>query len=712
MNHHHSFSSLEEEKIKGKIYDFKLIRRLLQYVKPYKFFFIICLVLLLFTALFDVSLPYIAKLSIDRYIVPSYIQLKFSGKDLSFEDEIKRKYIQNLIYLKEGIYLMNLSNIESEDKLLLEKRGYFSKERYFFINPSELKDNQKEKILNILGKYPDIFHKYNHSFFANLDDLKKVEKEDIRIIRSKDLEGVKFLALIFVLILILNFFFNFAYVYLLQWTGQRIMFNMRLQIFSHLLFLPLSFLEKNPVGRLVTRATNDVAAINEMYTSVLVNVLKDVFLMGGILFVMFKMNVKLTLFVLALTPLIAYISFIFRSKARDAYREIRRKIAKLNAFSQESISGIKIIQLFSQEKENFEKFKEINRENYLAALRQLIIFAVFRPLIEIISSVAIAIIVWYGGLGVINTTLTFGSLVAFLSYIQMFFSPIRDFAEKYNILQGSIAASERIFKLLDQKEEKRIMGKKILRPRGKIEFQNVWFSYNDEEWVLKDISFTVNPGERVAIVGHTGAGKTSIINLLFRFYEVKKGRILLDGVDIREVSLPFLRSQMGLVLQDIFLFSGNIESNIRLTNKEISKERVQRAIEYTNAASFIKTLPGGYKAEVQERGVTFSQGQRQLLAFSRALAFNPQILVLDEATANIDSETEALIQDALEKLLRNRTSLVIAHRLSTIKNANKILVLHKGRIVERGTHEELLRKKGYYYHLYKLQFKNLFSPVK
>jgi len=490
------------------------------------------------------------------------------------------------------------------------------------------------------------------------------------------------------------------------------MFNMRLQIFSHLLFLPLSFLEKNPVGRLVTRATNDVAAINEMYTSVLVNVLKDVFLMGGILFVMFKMNVKLTLFVLALTPLIAYISFIFRSKARDAYREIRRKIAKLNAFSQESISGIKIIQLFSQEKENFEKFKEINRENYLAALRQLIIFAVFRPLIEIISSVAIAIIVWYGGLGVINTTLTFGSLVAFLSYIQMFFSPIRDFAEKYNILQGSIAASERIFKLLDQKEEKRIMGKKILRPRGKIEFQNVWFSYNDEEWVLKDISFTVNPGERVAIVGHTGAGKTSIINLLFRFYEVKKGRILLDGVDIREVSLPFLRSQMGLVLQDIFLFSGNIESNIRLTNKEISKERVQRAIEYTNAASFIKTLPGGYKAEVQERGVTFSQGQRQLLAFSRALAFNPQILVLDEATANIDSETEALIQDALEKLLRNRTSLVIAHRLSTIKNANKILVLHKGRIVERGTHEELLRKKGYYYHLYKLQFKNLFSPVK
>jgi len=708
MNHHSS-SFIEEEKIKGKIYDFKLIRRLLQYVKPYKFFFIICLILLLFTALFDISLPYIAKLSIDRYIVPSYVKVKFSGKNSLFEDNLKGKYSQALISLEEGTYLINLSTIEKGDKLLLEKRGYFSKERYLFINPSAAKFSQKDKILNTLNKYPEVFHKQGDYFFANLNDLKKVKKDDIKIIRGKDLEGVKFLVLIFIFILIINFFFNFAYVYLLQWTGQRVMFNMRTQIFSHLLFLPLSFLEKNPVGRLVTRATNDVAAINEMYTSVLINVLKDVFLMGGILFVMFRMNVKLTLFMLALTPLIVYISFVFRSKARDAYREIRRKIAKLNAFSQESISGIKIIQLFSQEKENFEKFKEINRENYLAALRQLIIFAVFRPLIEIVSSIGVAILIWYGGLGVINTTLSFGSLVAFLSYIQMFFSPIRDIAEKYNILQGAMAASERIFALLEQKEEKRLTGKKIINPKGKIEFQNVWFSYDNEEWVLKDVSFTVNPGERVALVGHTGAGKTSITSLLFRFYEIKKGKILLDGVDIKEMNLSFLRSQMSLVLQDIFLFSGNIEGNIRLTNGEISEEKIQKAIKYTNAQSFVESLPGGYKAEVQERGATFSQGQRQLLAFARALAFNPRILVLDEATANIDSETEALIQDALEKLLRNRTSLVVAHRLSTIKNADKILVLRKGKIVERGTHEELLKKKGYYYHLYRLQFKSSLS---
>ena len=708
MNHHSS-SFIEEEKIKGKIYDFKLIRRLLQYVKPYKFFFIICLILLLFTALFDISLPYIAKLSIDRYIVPSYVKVKFSGKNSLFEDNLKGKYSQALISLEEGAYLINLSTIEKGDKLLLEKRGYFSKERYLFINPSAAKFSQKDKILNTLNKYPEVFHKQGDYFFANLNDLKKVKKDDIKIIRGKDLEGVKFLVLIFIFILIINFFFNFAYVYLLQWTGQRVMFNMRTQIFSHLLFLPLSFLEKNPVGRLVTRATNDVAAINEMYTSVLINVLKDVFLMGGILFVMFRMNVKLTLFMLALTPLIVYISFVFRSKARDAYREIRRKIAKLNAFSQESISGIKIIQLFSQEKENFEKFKEINRENYLAALRQLIIFAVFRPLIEIVSSIGVAILIWYGGLGVINTTLSFGSLVAFLSYIQMFFSPIRDIAEKYNILQGAMAASERIFALLEQKEEKRLTGKKIINPKGKIEFQNVWFSYDNEEWVLKDVSFTVNPGERVALVGHTGAGKTSITSLLFRFYEIKKGKILLDGVDIKEMNLSFLRSQMSLVLQDIFLFSGNIEGNIRLTNGEISEEKIQKAIKYTNAQSFVESLPGGYKAEVQERGATFSQGQRQLLAFARALAFNPRILVLDEATANIDSETEALIQDALEKLLRNRTSLVVAHRLSTIKNADKILVLRKGKIVERGTHEELLKKKGYYYHLYRLQFKSSLS---
>jgi len=708
MNHHSS-SFIEEEKIKGKIYDSRLIRRLLQYIKPYKLFFIICLILLLFTALFDISLPYIAKLSIDRYIVPSYVKVKFSGKNSLFEDNLKEKYSQALISLKEGAYLINLSTIEKGDKLLLEKRGYFSRDRYLFINPSEVKSSQKDEILNVLNKYPEVFHKQNSSFFTNLNDLKKLKKEDIKIIRGKDLEGVKFLVLIFIFILIINFFFNFAYVYLLQWTGQRVMFNMRIQIFSHLLFLPLSFLEKNPVGRLVTRATNDVAAINEMYTSVLINVLKDAFLMGGILFVMFRMNVKITLLILALTPLIVYISFVFRSKARSAYREIRRKIAKLNAFSQESISGIKIIQLFSQEKENFEKFKEINRENYLAALRQLIIFAVFRPLIEIVSSVGIAILIWYGGLGVINTTLTFGSLVAFLSYIQMFFSPIRDIAEKYNILQGAMAASERIFTLLDQKEEKRLTGKKIIHPKGKVEFQNVWFSYDNEEWVLKDVSFTVNPGERIALVGHTGAGKTSITSLLFRFYEIKKGKILLDGVDIREIDLSFLRSQMSLVLQDIFLFSGNIEDNIRLTDQGISEEKIQRVIKYTNAQSFVESLPGGYKAEVQERGATFSQGQRQLLAFARALAFNPRILVLDEATSNIDSETEALIQDALEKLLRNRTSLVVAHRLSTIKNADKILVLRKGKIVERGTHEELLKKKGYYYHLYRLQFKSSLS---
>jgi len=709
MNHQHFSVSLEEGKIKGKIYDFKLIRRLLQYIKPYKLFFIICLILLLFTALFNLSLPYITKLSIDRYIVPSHAKLKFSGKDSLFEDNLKEKYSQVLIPLEEGNYLINLSTIEKGDKLLLEKRGYLSNDRYLFINPSAAKSSQKDEILNVLNKYPEVFRKYNSSFFANLNDLEKLKKEDIKIIREKDLEGVKFLALIFIFILILNFFFNFAYVYLLQWIGQRVMFNMRTQIFSHLLFLPLSFLEKTPVGRLVTRATNDVAAINEMYTSVLITVLKDICLMGGVLFVMFRMNVKLTLFILALTPLIVYISFVFRSKVRNAYREIRRKIAKLNAFSQESISGIKIVQLFSQEEENFKKFKGINRENYLAALRQLIIFSVFKPLVEIVSSVGIAILIWYGGLGVINATFTFGSMVAFLSYIQMFFSPIRSITGSYNVLQGAMAASERIFALLDQKEEKRLPGKKITHPKGKIEFQNVWFSYNDEEWVLKDVSFTVNPGERVALVGHTGAGKTSITSLLFRFYEVKKGRILLDGVDIREIDLSFLRSQMGLVLQDIFLFSGNIEGNIRLTDQGISEEKIQKAIEYANARSFVETFPEGYKAEVQERGATFSQGQRQLLVFARALAFNPRILVLDEATANIDSETEALIQDALEKLLKNRTSLVVAHRLSTIKNADKILVLYKGKIVERGTHVELLKKKGYYHHLYRLQFKSSLS---
>jgi ATP-binding cassette subfamily B protein/subfamily B ATP-binding cassette protein MsbA len=699
------FSSFGKSRLGERVYDSRLLRELLRYLKPYKFLLVICVILLIATTIFSISLPYITRLAIDRYVVPSHVKLELSGKDLRLEEAVKKKYTQDLLHLTDETYLVDLSKMEKEDRFLLEEGSYLSKERYFLLDPSNLKPSEREKLLTVVSKYPEVFSEKGGSFFARTDDLKKMEKEDIRIVRGKDLEGVRFLALVFILILILNFFSNLLYVYLLEYTGQKTMYQMRIDIFSHLLCLPLSFLEKNPVGRLVTRATNDVAAVNEMYTAVLVNGFKDIFLLSAILFVMLRMSVTLTLFILALTPLLVYISFVYRSKARDAYREVRKKIAKLNAFSQESISSIKIIQLFSRQKENFQKFRKINRENYLAALRQLILYSLFRPVIEIVSSAAIALLIWYGGRGVINTTFTFGSLVAFLSYIHMFFSPIRDLADKYDIFQGAIAASENIFNLLGERTE-RVGGRSLAQLKGRIEFQNVWFSY-DDEWVLKGISFTVNPGERVALVGPTGAGKTTITRLLFRFYEVEKGRILMDDVDIRELDTAFLRSQMALVLQDIFLFSGDIEQNIRLENPNISGEEVRKSLRYANAKFFVESLPGGYKAKVQERGATFSQGQRQLLAFARALAFNPKILVLDEATASIDSETEVLIQDTLGKLLQGKTSLIVAHRLSTIKNVDKIIVLHKGRVVERGTHQELLKKKGHYSHLYRLQSKGL-----
>ncbi|MBA7481740.1 putative multidrug resistance ABC transporter ATP-binding/permease protein YheH [subsurface metagenome] len=692
-----------------RIYDSRLLAELLRYLKPYRLILVICLILLMTTTIFSISLPYITRLAIDRYVVPSHVKIKLSGKNSSFEDSIKKEYSSSLLPITDESYLVDLSKMTKEDRVLLEEGDYVSKERYLLLDPSSLALPEKENTLTAVGKYPEIFSQKEGFFFARVEDLKRIEKEDLRTVRSQDLKGVKFLVLIFILILILNFFCNFLYVYFLEYTGQKTMYHMRLDIFSHLLRLPLSFLQRNPVGRLVTRATNDVAAVNEMYTVVLVNGLKDIFLLAAILFVMFRMNVGLTLLILALTPLLVYISFLYRSKARDAYREVRKKIANLNAFSQEAISSMKIIQLFSRQKDSCQKFKKINRENYLAARRQLVLYSLFRPVIEIVSSAAIALLIWYGGKGVLNASFTFGSLVAFLSYIQMFFSPIRDLADKYDIFQGALAASENIFTLLSKKTE-RVGGKRLIHLKGKIEFQNVWFSYKDE-WVLKDVSFSVNPGERVALVGHTGAGKTTITRLLFRFYEVEKGRILLDNLDIRQIDSSSFRSQMALVLQDIFLFSGDVEHNIRLENPNISEEKVRKSLEYVNAKSFVESLPGGYKAKVQERGATFSQGQRQLLAFARALAFNPRILVLDEATASIDSETEALIQDALEKLLQDRTSLIVAHRLSTIKNADKIIVLHKGIVVEQGTHHQLLRKKGHYSHLYRLQSEGLFRQA-
>ncbi|MCR4404380.1 MAG: ABC transporter ATP-binding protein/permease [Candidatus Acetothermia bacterium] len=524
-----------------------------------------------------------------------------------------------------------------------------------------------------------------------------------QIAREAALRGIGLLALAYLGILGARFLLSFGQMYLSQYTGQRVMFDLRKEIFEHVLRLPARFFDRNPVGRLVTRATNDVVAINEMYTSVLVNLLRDGFLLVGTVAIMFQLNARLALLILLFAPAVGFTALVFRIKARAAYRAVRRRIAQLNAFLQEAISGMWIIQLFNQERRSREQFGEINRAKYEADMRQLNVYAIFNPLISLMQSLALALLLWYGGGGVIRGTFTLGALVAFINYVRMLFQPLIELAEKYNIMQGAMAAAEKIFTLLDKPEEEHGRLEPPAGGRGEVEFRHVWFAYKDEEWVLRDISFRVRPGERVALVGPTGSGKTTIINLLLRLYEPQRGQILIDGVDIRELDSAALRARMAVVLQDVFIFSGDVLGNIRLWNEGLPAERAIEAAKFVQAHRFISELPAGYETELGERGATLSVGQRQLLAFARAVAFNPRILILDEATANIDSQTERLIQEALEKIMDGRTSIAIAHRLSTIRDADKILVLSRGRIVEQGTHEELLRRQGLYYALYSLQ---------
>jgi len=492
----------------------------------------------------------------------------------------------------------------------------------------------------------------------------------------------------------------------LQWIGQQVIQNIRLTLLSHLMNLSISFYTRNPVGRLVTRLTNDAEAISEFFTLVLVTFFKDIFLLAGILFVLVHFNWHLSFWILILAPVLLAIALIFRAKAWAANRIIRRKIAEINAYLSESLAGIRIIKLFLREKENQLRFQRLNREAYQANMRQILLFSSFQPVINFLGYFAIGLVIYFGGHQVIQGELTVGALVAFIAYTQMFFAPIADLAEKYNVLQAAMAAAEKIFSLLDVQEFilDPPVGKIPEQLRGEVIFQNVWHSYPDGAEVLKDISFRVRPGQTVALVGPTGAGKTTITNLLLRFYDPVRGSIFVDGVDIRNMPQKYLRSCMAIVTQDVFLFSTDILRNIRLNRETITVEQAQKAAESVGVAPFIRSLPHQYDEPVHERGATLSAGQKQLLAFARALAFDPKILILDEATSSVDPETEKRIQDALKVLLKGRTSLVIAHRLSTIKNADWILVIHKGRIVEEGTHSTLLDKKGFYYNLYRLQF--------
>jgi len=555
---------------------------------------------------------------------------------------------------------------------------------------------------------------------------------------SSPLTGIGQIGGLYVGILVFTFTLEFIQTYLMQWTGQQVMFDLRSQIFRHLQHMHVGFFDKNPVGRLVTRVTTDVDALNEMFTAGVVSIFEDVFVLAGIIFIMMKMNWRLALITFAVLPVIIYATLIFRDKVRDSYRRIRTAIARINAYLQEAVSGMLVLQLFNREKRAFNKFSDINASHMEAFKDAILAYSLYYPFVEILSAIAIASIIWFGGNDVIRGVATIGVLVAFIQYAQRFFRPIQDLSEKYNILQSAMAAGERVFKLLDTKIE--VTSAAVTkRPRGlgRIEFDHVWFAYGSKskteaatgasnrpeqagtpvspqttelDWILRDVSFVLEPGETIAVVGHTGAGKTTLISLLMRFYDVQLGAIRIDGVDIKEMDLDDLRGRFGVVLQDPFLFSGTVGGNIRLGTARIQDADVEQAAEDVNLGEFIRALPGGFKEEVRERGSTLSTGQKQLISFARALAHNPKILILDEATSSVDTETEFRVRDALNRMVEGRTALIIAHRLSTIQRADKIIVMHKGQVREMGTHQQLLAQRGIYYKLYQLQYKDQETP--
>ena len=633
-------ASNQEEEVLGKAYDGRLMRRLLTYLRPYKWHVVVALAAIILKSGLDVLGPFLTKIAIDKY----------------------------------------------------------------------------------LAKSPNS-HSYSHSWIGDR-------------LSDAPLVGIAQIGGLYVGILIFTFTLEFIQTYLMQWTGQKVMFDLRSQIFRHLQHMHVAFFDKNPVGRLVTRVTTDVDALNEMFTAGVVSIFEDVFVLAGIIAIMMKMNWKLALITFAVLPVIIYATKIFRDKVRDSYRRIRTAIARINAYLQEAVSGMPVLQLFNREKRAFNKFSDINASHMEAFKDAIMAYSVYYPVVEILSATAIASIIWFGGNDVIRGVASIGVLVAFMQYAQRFFRPIQDLSEKYNILQSAMAAGERVFKLLDTKIE--VTSAAVTKQplgAGRIEFDHAWFAYNaagetdrvaaglrpagtgqspvttqsqttEPDWVLRDVSFVLEPGETIAVVGHTGAGKTTLISLLMRFYDVQRGAVRIDGVDVKDMDLDDLRSRFGVVLQDPFLFSGTVEGNIRLGTARIQDADVEQAAEDVNLADFIRTLPGGFKEEVRERGSTLSTGQKQLISFARALAHNPKILILDEATSSVDTETEFRVRDALNRMVEGRTALIIAHRLSTIQRADKIIVMHKGQVREMGSHQQLLAHRGIYYKLYQLQYKD------
>jgi len=690
------YGYMEEGKL-GKPYDLSLMRRLTRYAYPYKKIILFALLLTMLITLMDLALPYLSKIAIDRYILATWYRVSLASLEQPVRKELTEALGQALQESKDGSYaFVSHENLKKLDPALLHKlrsNGLIAERNYYRIPPHLEGDFLKEE--------KDAFSLQDGSRMVPFDRVNALQPGEILKVRAKDMEGLGSVGLVLLVFLVVSFWLGYGESYLLELIGQRIMQDIRLELFEKMQSQALSFFDRHPVGRLVTRVTNDVENLNEMFKSVMITVFKDIFILTGILAVLLYLNWKLALVCFTLLPFIFGLTLLFSSMAREAFRELRAKVAKLNAFLQERITGMRNVQLFATEEFQKRSFAEINHENYVAGMKQIRLFAVFMPVMDLFSSFAVALLIWHGGGKVIGEQLSLGSLVAFIGYIQMFFRPIRDIAEKYNIMQSAMASTERIVEFLDHKEEipepaRPVKPDPVL---GHLQFDQVSFGYRKEVPVLKDVSFEVKPGEMVAIVGATGAGKTTVVNLIERFYDPLQGSVLLDGVDLRRWPKKDLQRHIGLVMQDVFIFSGSLADNILLGEDQAGPDALERAITQANARSFIQKLPKGMDQEIGEEGSNLSAGERQLLSFARALAYDPKVLILDEATSSVDPETERLIQEAILTMTRKRTTLVVAHRLSTIRRADRILVMHHGRIREQGTHEELMALKGVYYKL-------------
>lgn len=695
----------------GKVYDSRIIRRLYRYARPYLLWLFLALMLAAMMSGSQILLPYLTKIGIDSYIVIKDKYIDLSGFSDSDREEILQRYDDRIIRLPGKHFIIREGVLDPVDRKAFIDADILKPGNMYVLDLKRYDPAVRATIRTAIDRgrldvepavAADVYVMTMETLDNAPDDLKNA-------IRGADRRGVRNIALTYMGILLLALGIMFSQVYVMAWVGQKIMYDIRMDLFDHVQRLHIQFFNHQPTGRLVTRVSNDVNVLNEVFTSILVEMLKNLLMIIGITIVMLSLAPRLALVTFCVLPFMFGVTWFFKRKMRDAYRLVRKKIALINATLAEHLNGIKVIKAFARESLHFKKFNAINQQAFQANMKELLIQSSFSPFIVFLENLGIALILYYGGGQVVQNAISLGTLVAFLNYLTMFFGPVRDIAEKFNIMQAAMASSERIFQLMDiEEEDAEDSDRKMMQDgsiKGDIEFKNVWFAYNEGDWVLKDVSFTVKAGNTVALVGATGSGKTTIINLLTRFYTIQKGEILLDGKNLYEYDRRFIRKKMAMVLQDIFLFSGDIYRNIRLNNSEISNASVHEVARFVNADKFIERLDDRYHYRVREGGATLSQGQRQLLAFARALAMDPALLILDEATANIDSETEKWIQKGLDRLLRDRTAVVVAHRLSTIRQSDKIIVLHRGRVREIGTHQDLLAQRGIYHKLYQLQFK-------